>query len=123
MTSEQSVIDNLDDDSAPMNGKSSPEGRHKSVNAPEKVVLRDPIIEPELVEKARLIAPPPTHHRCLQGYDPQNQRNHCSVPTSRLFRQHRPDSEVEWYCHSGCWAAAIKIPENHLALPVERFEL
>jgi hypothetical protein len=37
--------------------------RYKPVNAPEKMVLRDPIIEPELIGKTRLIAAPPTHKR------------------------------------------------------------
>ena len=68
---------------------------HKSVDAPEKVVLRDTMIEPELVKR---IAPPPPPRRPirLQGHDPQNQRNHCSAPTSRLFRQHRPISDMGW---------------------------
>jgi hypothetical protein len=55
---------------------------------------RHPVIETKLVEQTCLIDVPPTHHRRLQGYDPRNQRNHCSAPISRLFRQHRSFTSI-----------------------------
>jgi hypothetical protein len=61
---------------------------NKAIDAPEKVILGDAIFEPELIEQACLIAALPTHHRCLQGRDSQNHRNHCSAMFSSLFRQH-----------------------------------
>jgi hypothetical protein len=39
---------------------------HKTIDTPQQVVLRDAIIEMELIEKACLIAAPPTHHRRLR---------------------------------------------------------
>ena len=38
-------------------------GRHEHVHAPQKVLLRDAVLEPELVEKLALIPPPPPDHR------------------------------------------------------------
>ena len=43
---------------------------HKTIDTPQQVVLRDAIIEMELIEKACLIAAPPTHHRRLRDRDP-----------------------------------------------------
>jgi len=43
---------------------------HKTIDTPQQVVLRDAIIEMELIEKACLIAAPPTHHRRLRERDP-----------------------------------------------------
>ena len=43
--------------------------RDKTNDTSEQVILRHPIVEPELIEQACLIAQPPTHHRSLQGSD------------------------------------------------------
>jgi hypothetical protein len=47
--------------------------RQKSIDASEQMVLRDTIIEPKLIEKARLITDLPTHHRraLLISFDQQ----------------------------------------------------
>src|SRR5207249_1265317 len=37
--------------------------RHEHIDAPEQVVLRDTVVQPKLIEQARLIAAPSTHHR------------------------------------------------------------
>jgi hypothetical protein len=37
--------------------------RQESIDASEQMLLRDTIIEPKLIEKARLITDLPTHHR------------------------------------------------------------
>src|SRR3954453_2796993 len=67
---------------------------HEYINAPEQVVLRYSIIEPERIEQASLISIQPPHHRRLEAGDPWNQRNHCSATFSSLFRQHRSKPEI-----------------------------
>jgi hypothetical protein len=59
--------------------------RHKTIDTPEQVILRDALIEPELIEKTCLIATSPTHHRRLQARHQRNQRNHCSANFSSFF--------------------------------------
>jgi hypothetical protein len=36
--------------------------RQEYIDAPEQVVLWDPVVESKLIKQARLIAAPPTHH-------------------------------------------------------------
>jgi hypothetical protein len=38
--------------------------RHKAIDTPEQVLLRDAFIEPKLIEQARLIAAPPLSRCC-----------------------------------------------------------
>jgi hypothetical protein len=38
-------------------------GCHKDIDSPKKVALRDHVIEPEFVKKARLVSIPSPHHR------------------------------------------------------------
>jgi hypothetical protein len=42
--------------------------RHEYIDAPEQVVLWDTVIEPKLIEQARLIAALSTHHGRLRPH-------------------------------------------------------
>jgi hypothetical protein len=46
--------------------------RHNHVDPSQKMVLRNAIVEAELVEQLALVPPPPTHHRpALRHRSPQ----------------------------------------------------
>src|SRR5665811_2172499 len=56
--------------------------RHKHVDPSQKMVLRNAIIEAELVEQLALVSPLPTHHRPSSVADVLSRRNHRSAPIS-----------------------------------------
>src|SRR5665648_658399 len=56
--------------------------RHKHIDPAQKMVLRNAIIEAELVKQLALVSPLPTHHRPSSVADVLSRRNHRSAPIS-----------------------------------------
>ena len=59
--------------------------RYKTIDAPQQVVIRDALIEPELIEETPLITPPRPIVRRLLGGHPRLQRNYYSPIFSTFF--------------------------------------
>jgi hypothetical protein len=65
--------------------------RHKHVDPSQKMILRNAIIEAELVEQLALVPPLPTHHRpVLRRRSPQQTESPFAASLNALYRQHRP---------------------------------
>lgn len=61
-------------------------GADENVHPPQQMIPRNPIPEPELIEKLALIAPLPPYHRCvLRRRSTLWQRNHRSADLSSPF--------------------------------------